>query len=153
MLKCAYDGCGVTAETKKGRYTYYRCTGCHGKCALPYFREEALAERLGTVLKDIYVPDEILAQLTKSLIADKNREAELVRRRQELSSVRRRIDQAYLDKVDGRISEEFWVRTSADWQAEEQQIVAPQAPEAPNTDRMREFTSTLDLKQGFFSIR
>jgi Recombinase len=36
LLTCAYDNCKITAETKKQRYTYYRCTGYRGKCALPY---------------------------------------------------------------------------------------------------------------------
>ena len=52
LLHCAYDNCAVTAEFKKQKYTYYRCTGYRGKCDLPYFREEAMAERLGQVLQD-----------------------------------------------------------------------------------------------------
>jgi DNA invertase Pin-like site-specific DNA recombinase len=35
LLRCAYDNCTVTAEIKKNRYTYYRCTGFRGKCDLP----------------------------------------------------------------------------------------------------------------------
>ena len=45
LLRCAYDNCMVTAEIQKNRYTYYRCTGFRGKCALPYFREDELASR------------------------------------------------------------------------------------------------------------
>jgi hypothetical protein len=33
------------------------------------------------------------------------------------------MDQAYLDKLDGRISEAFWSRKSTEWQAEERQIL------------------------------
>jgi hypothetical protein len=47
----AYDNCAVTAEFKKQKCTYYRCTGYRGKCDLPYFREEIMAERLGQVLQ------------------------------------------------------------------------------------------------------
>jgi len=32
------------------------------------------------------------------------------------------MDQAYQDKLDGKISEDFWVRKSTEWQMEEQQI-------------------------------
>ena len=39
--------------------------------------------------------------------------------------MRHRLDQAYLDKLDGKISEEFWMRKSAEWFAEEQQIKKP----------------------------
>src|SRR5262249_6206730 len=42
LLTCAYDHCKVTAEIKKNKYTYYRCTGYRGKCDLPYFREDEL---------------------------------------------------------------------------------------------------------------
>ena len=40
MLTCAHDDCTVTAELKKGKYVYYRCSGYRGKCELPRFREE-----------------------------------------------------------------------------------------------------------------
>jgi hypothetical protein len=33
------------------------------------------------------------------------------------------MDQAYLDKLDGKISEEFWSRKTSQWQQEEQQIL------------------------------
>ncbi|MGC2293836.1 MAG: hypothetical protein WA450_17935, partial [Candidatus Acidiferrales bacterium] len=41
---------------------------------------------------------------------------------QRLTAVRNRLDQAYLDKLDGKITEEFWSRKSADWHVEENQI-------------------------------
>lgn len=73
LLTCAYDNCKVTAEIKKERYTYYRCTGFRGRCGLPYFREEELGDRLGQILKDIHIPDNVLAQLQNSLLNDKTR--------------------------------------------------------------------------------
>jgi site-specific DNA recombinase len=81
LLRCAYDNCAVTAEFKKQKYTYYRCTGYRGKCDLPYFREEVMAERLGQVLQAIRIPDDILAQLEQSLLSDKSHE-EALRKRQ-----------------------------------------------------------------------
>ncbi len=86
MLRCAYDNCAVTAEFKKQKYTYYRCTGYRGKCDLPYFREEAMAERLGQVLQAIHIPDDILAQLEESLLTDKAHEETLRKRRPNESS-------------------------------------------------------------------
>jgi hypothetical protein len=50
LLTCARCGCSITAERKKGRYTYYRCTGFHGACGNTYVREERLSKLLaGTV--------------------------------------------------------------------------------------------------------
>lgn len=50
LLVCAYDNCKVTAEIKKGKYVYYRCTQFRGKCELPYIREEQLGDRLEGIL-------------------------------------------------------------------------------------------------------
>jgi site-specific DNA recombinase len=158
LLRCAYDDCMVTAELKKARYIYYRCTGFRGKCQLPYFREEVLADRLGQVLKNIHIPDAVLSQLEKSLRADKGRD-EAIRRQQgerlqqRLSAVRRRLDQAYLDKLDGKITEEFWTRKAAEWQAEEQQILlAVQGLEQANPDRMLDAVRTLELANKAHSL-
>ncbi len=53
LLRCAHDGCTVTAELQKGRYVYYRCSHGRGKFSLPYMREQDLADRLGGLLKGI----------------------------------------------------------------------------------------------------
>jgi site-specific DNA recombinase len=119
----------VTAELKKNRYTYYRCTGYRGKCALPYFREEKLGEQLGQILKDIHIPDDVLQQLEQALLTDKGRaeaciKADRDRLESKLLQIRRRLDQAYLDKLDGKISEAFWEAKSAEWNEDQQRILA-----------------------------
>ncbi|PWT79039.1 MAG: recombinase family protein [Acidobacteria bacterium] len=127
LLTCAYDGCRVTAELKKERYTYYRCTGFRGRCGLPYFREDEIGERLGQVLKDIHIPDAVLAQLQESLLNDRGQREALAKEQRErynqrLTQIGRRMDFAYQDRLDGKIAEEFWVKKSAEWQQEEMQI-------------------------------
>lgn len=151
LLNCAYDNCKVTAEIKKERYTYYRCTGFRGKCGLPYFREDELGERLGQILKDIHIPGNILQQLQESLLNDKGRE-EAIRKEQgerlanRLALVHRRMDQAYQDKLDGKISEEFWTRKSGEWQGEESQIrVSLQGLEKAQPERLLNAARILEL--------
>jgi site-specific DNA recombinase len=151
LLTCAYDNCLVTAEMKKGKYTYYRCTGFRGKCALPYFREEDLADRLGGILKDIHIPDGVLAQLEKSLVTDKAaRERALSHQRQQLqqrlATIRTRLDKAYIDKLEGKISEEFWSRKAMEWQTEEQQVkMAIQGLQLIEPDRVLDSVRILEL--------
>jgi hypothetical protein len=41
---------------------------------------------------------------------------------QRLAQVENRMDRAYTDRLDGKISEEFWIRKSEEWQTEESQI-------------------------------
>jgi site-specific DNA recombinase len=151
LLKCAYDDCTVTAEIKKGRYIYYHCTGYRGKCALPYFREEELGNRLGQILKDIHIPDEVLEQLRQTLLHDKGRaevhgQSETERLRTRLAQVRRRIEQAYLDKLDGKITEAFWDARSVEWNQEEQQILmALDGLERQSPERLLDGVRILEL--------
>jgi len=151
LLHCAYDDCTVTAEIKKNRYIYYRCTGYRGKCALPYFREEELGHRLGQILKDIYIPDEILAQLQRSLLHDEGRDeahgkSEKERLRCRLAQLRRRAEQAYVDKLDGKITEAFWEAKSSEWNQEEQQIhMALDGLKQPSPEKMWNGIRILEL--------
>jgi hypothetical protein len=39
-----------------------------------------------------------------------------------LAAISTRMDQAYLDKLDGKITTEFWEHKNADWLQEEQQV-------------------------------
>jgi site-specific DNA recombinase len=151
LLKCAHDDCTVTAELKKGKYVYYRGSGYRGKCPLPRFREQEIAEKLGEILKNIHIPDEVALQIEQSLERDqmqqKNRLAsENARLEQRLDAVRRRIDQAYTDKLDGKISEDFWQRKMIEWQAEEQRInMALAGLQASNGDRLLDAKRILEL--------
>ena len=151
LLACAYDRCLITAEMKKGKYTYYHCTGFRGKCDLPYFREEELADRLGGILRDIHIPDDVLAQLEKSLLTDKTAQEraqsqQRERLQQRLASVRNRLDKAYVDKLEGKISDEFWSRKAEEWQIEEQQIkMAIQGLQQIGPDRILDGVRILEL--------
>ncbi len=127
MLTCAHDDCMVTAELKKNKYVYYRCTGHRGKCALPRFREEEIAQRMGHVLRDVSIPEDVVRSISESLERAhvqmrKNAANERARLERELASLYTRMDAAYLDKLDGKITEEFWQRKQRDWQAEEFRI-------------------------------
>jgi site-specific DNA recombinase len=148
----------VTAELKKGKYAYYHCTGYRGKCELPYFREEELGERLGEVLKKIHIPDQVLGPLQKAMVQDRGRSEEHKRQeserlQQRLTAVRRRIDQAYLDQLDGKISEDFWLRKMEDWQREEQQIlIAIQGLEEIKPERVLDSVRIPELANKAYSL-
>jgi DNA invertase Pin-like site-specific DNA recombinase len=127
LLTCARDQCTMTAELKKGKYVYYRCTGARGKCDTPRFREQEISQQLGEILKGIHIPDPVLTGLQDSLNRDQqSSRAEVAAHRagleQRLAAVRRRMDQGYQDKLDGKIPEDFWARKMSEWRAEEQRI-------------------------------
>jgi site-specific DNA recombinase len=127
LLTCANDCCAITAEIKKEKYVYYHCTKFKGPCDLPNMREEVLQQRLAQVVSDIFIPSSILAQLEDALLNGKARDEAVqneqrIRLSERLTSVRGRLDRSYVDKLDGKISEEFWARKSEEWRAEEQEI-------------------------------
>jgi site-specific DNA recombinase len=158
LLFCAHDKCAVTAEIKKGKYVYYHCTGYRGKCDLPYVREEVLGLRLAQVLKDIHIPDRVLAELQESLTLDSGRiqqetQVQRARLEQRLSSVRRRIEQAYLNKLDGKITEEFWTARNREWLSDERQILlALEALKQANPDRLLTASRILELANKAHSL-
>jgi site-specific DNA recombinase len=127
LLTCAHDDCTVTAELKKGKYVYYRCSGYRGKCELPRFREEEVSNRLGEILKNIHIPDDVLKRIQESLKTEQIRMRNVSAQQQQkleqrLASVRDLMDKAYVEKLEGKISEDFWERKMSDWSAQEQQI-------------------------------
>ena len=60
--------------------------------------------------------------------------------------MRHRIDQAYTDKLDGKITEELWTRKAIEWQAEEQQVLLSlQGLEQSQPDRVLNGIRILEL--------
>jgi DNA invertase Pin-like site-specific DNA recombinase len=154
MLTCAHDNCAVTAELKKNKYVYYRCSGYRGKCALLRFREQEIADRLGQVLQDVYIPEEVVrgigASLQKVHVQMRNQaEQERARLERELAALYSHMDAAYTDKLDGKITEEFWQRKQADWQTEDMRIksLISGLGEDKSGERLLEVRRILELAQ------
>jgi hypothetical protein len=63
-----------------------------------------------------------------------------------LALVRRRLEQIYLDKLDGKVSEDLWLRKTAEWQQEEQQVLlATQGLKMAGPDRILNGIQILEL--------
>jgi site-specific DNA recombinase len=158
LLACARDNCRITGERKKGKYVYYRCTGHRGSCDTPRFREQEISEKLGEILKSIHIPDAVFTALQKSLEDDQQRilnEAAIHRTtlEQRLSVVRRRMDQSYQDKLDGKIPQEFWERKMSEWSADEQRIQAAiSGLQQPPAKRVLSAKRILELANKAYSL-
>jgi hypothetical protein len=159
ILKCAKDGCMITAELKKGKYVYYRCTGGRGPCALPRFREQEIAKKLGSLLRNVTIPSDVAERIQSALASERanlhqklsNDRARLTR---ELESLHRRMDAAYSDKLDGKITEDFWNRKQADWLSEEARIKSQVSgiKESGFDDRLLDVAGILELAQKAHSL-
>ena len=102
LIKCAHCGCSVTAEIQKGKYVYYHCTGKRGgTCKKKFIREEKIEAAFVEMLK-----------LQKEY-TDESAEA----LEKKIKTLRSRLNNLYIDKIDGIISQEFYSEKKNLWQS------------------------------------
>ncbi|MCL5875352.1 MAG: recombinase family protein [Candidatus Dependentiae bacterium] len=123
LIRCGVCGCKLTAEIKKGKYIYYHCTGQKGYCMQSYLRQEQIDLHFEQLLAAIQVnpsSQEIILKGLRDSMQDKieyhNHLASQFE--QQIKLLQNRIDQAYLDKLDGKITELFWQEKTKKWVAE-----------------------------------
>jgi hypothetical protein len=79
------------------------------------------------MLKQSYVPETIARTIVDSLNADAAksnaaRQVQIAVLKQHLAALRTRIDQLYEDKLDGKITEEFWNGKQSEYSDQERSI-------------------------------
>lgn len=124
LVSCGHCGCALTAEIKKGRYVYYHCTGQRGKCPEKYVREEVLAEQFGEALKAITIENDVLEWVVTALKSSHEDEKKyhdemITTLHQQYTKLQNRIDQMYIDKLDGNVTHEFYDQKSNEWRKEQ----------------------------------
>lgn len=125
LLSCGVCGCSLTAEIQKNKYIYYRCTSYKGNCKQPYLKQEVLESHFALLLTNIQISDEtqeiILQGLHESMKDKIEYHNNLVQQlNKQITVLQNRIDQAYLDKLDGAISETFWKYNASKWLEEKE---------------------------------
>lgn len=114
LLRCAHCGLAITPEQHKG-YIYYHCTQYNGKHGAKWLREEEITRQLGEVFKNLKVPKNILEEISEMLetlhkdkmdFHDKQLD-EIAREKKTLSKM---VDNLYLDRLKGRITESEYDR-------------------------------------------
>jgi len=122
LVVCGHCGCALTGDLKKGRYVYYRCTGNKGRCPEPYAREAQLSEAFARAIDALSFDREVLDWIATGLRAS-HAEAQrchaeaIARHRAEIDRLQKRLDAAYLDRLDGRIALEQYDRMAGEWRA------------------------------------
>ena len=123
LITCGHCGCALVGERKKERYVYYHCTGYRGKCPEPYTREEVLESQFTTLLHNLAFDADVMAWLAEALHqthADDQayNQAAIKRLQTDHARIARRIEDMYLDKLDGRVEADFYDRKAAEWRRE-----------------------------------
>ena len=129
LVHCGHCGCLMVGELKKGRYVYYHCTGNRGRCGDPYVREERLADEIAQALGDLVTAQATLEWLERTVIeSDRTeqgaREQATKRLKADYDRLQARIETMYLDRLDGRITTEFFDAKAREWRQEQNEITA-----------------------------
>lgn len=125
LIRCGVCGCSLTAQIQKEKYIYYNCTGYKGNCKQVYLKQETIEFTFEKILDDIQVSDvlqETIMQGLRESLKDKiDYHNNLVEQfEKQIKVLQNRIDQAYLDKLDKKISEEFWQQHTNKWMTEKE---------------------------------
>jgi len=128
LVHCGHCGCLLVGELKKGRYIYYHCTGNRGKCPEPYTRAEILCNQFANLLNELVIPPAILDWLADAVLSsDRTEQAargETVKKLQARhEQIEARYEAMYMDKLDGRITEEFFDKTAVTLRREQDGLV------------------------------
>ena len=117
----------MIGDIKKGKYVYYRCGGhsCTNHC---YTRQEVFEEKFALHLKSLAFDQEVLAwicQALKQSNADKHQfHQEAVDRLQaEYKRLENRINAMYVDKLDRKITDQFFDTMSREWRHEQSRLL------------------------------
>jgi len=128
LITCSHCGCALVGEIQKQRYVYYHCTGNKGSCGEPYVREEVLEERFAEALGRLRFSEDILAWVTEAL-RDSHRDEQRLhseavdRLQREYKRLQDRLDNMYVDKLDGKIPLEFYDKKSGEWRDEQSALL------------------------------
>ena len=121
MIQCEHCGCSLVGELKKGKYIYYHCTGNKGgTCKKHYIREEMIENAFLEILDTIYVsPEEriqILNTIKETVQIKERTESDMIESiSKQIQLLKNRLNKMYIDKIDGKIPEEFFNEKSVEW--------------------------------------
>ena len=123
LIQCSVCGCAITAERRKGKYSYYHCTEFKGKHGDPYIREEKLDMQFSHILKGLNIDEPIAQWIVDTLetnTADTRKTLKESRARldSQRKRLRKRAEVLYDDRLDGRINVTLFDKKSAEMRRE-----------------------------------
>ena len=144
LMTCGYCGCKITAEKKKGKYVYYRCTFSRCKCGQPYHSEKTISDRFGLVIEQISISAEIADRIIELAQMDESGHRQRRERRSkelkaEIQKITALYDDACLSHLQGGMNDDQWVRIDRRFSrqlelAREEQRAHSAAPQASLED-------------------
>jgi hypothetical protein len=146
ILSCCSTGFTLRCQTERKRDQGYK-----GKRPGPYTREEVLEKRFTELLQGISFSQEVLTWVTQALREShgddrKCHEEAIARLQREHRRVQDRIGAMYMDKLDGRIDNDFFDRKAAELRSEQCRIMRDiETHQNANQSYIEEGIKLLDL--------
>lgn len=134
LLKCGMCGGLLTPELKTKpsgkQYIYYHCNDFHKKgCKkLSYINQDKVDKMFIELLKGFQISKELMENILcfiKDIHNDKNvyQEQTEANINQKIEQLNKRIKQAYNDKCDGIIDEDFWKARNQEYHADKAELI------------------------------
>ena len=117
----------MLAQIKKGKYVYYHCTNGKGSCSKNYVREEVIDEQIKAILQSIKLDETRLDWVKEALKLSHQEEKafhqKMVKSFQtKINELQSKIDKAYEDKLEGKITEDLWASKFKQWSDQKENL-------------------------------
>ncbi|MGZ3743826.1 MAG: recombinase family protein [Pseudobdellovibrionaceae bacterium] len=132
LMTCHHCGCAITAQEKRKKsgliYVYYHCTNGKNSCGnIVYLREEKIELAFAEALGKIQLPPEVVEWTKQALLEGQQeekhfRETQIATFMSKYQNLQTKIERSYEDKLDGKITAEFWESKTAQWKQEQSDI-------------------------------
>jgi site-specific DNA recombinase len=158
FLHCGNCGCLVTAERQKEKHVYYHCTHMGSPCKEKSVKEEALADKLGELIKPLVIDNERAEWIREALVEshgdqEKDREKRSRETRRQIDEVERMQSMLYEDKLKGVVTPHFWETKYREFEAKLESLRADLVQLANATGSYyEEGLRLLELSQGAYSL-
>lgn len=134
LIRCSVCGGMLSPDPKtkpNGKtYVYYRCTARHEKGFKhsPYLTQDKVDTAISTILKSFKITKDIIEDVLTCIKEIHNAKNEYQEHATseimtQISKLQKRIEQAYQDKCDGLVDEEFWQKNNKKWHAEKTELL------------------------------
>jgi len=158
FIRCDICGQCLIGDIKKQKYIYYRCGGCKKCDQKPYVKESVLEEQFTRILQTLKFDNDVLQWVSNALKESnqdkqKHHEEAISRLQAQYNKLTARINTMYIDKLDGKISSEFFDTKSAEWKKEQEETMEQiQKHQQANYIYINEGVRLLELAQSASSL-
>lgn len=130
LIKCSKCGSYLVGDLKKGKYLYFRCM--HRGCTVKkHLKAEYVDNIVSEILSRMAIPEEVkigtLKNIKHWLMADHEyRMKNLEKLNDDVMKLKKRLNQLYIDKIDGVVDTEFYLENKNEWGIELDKLLANQ---------------------------